>query len=447
MSPTLNDLLTRLRAHEVRANRSFNLTPSENRLSPLATLPFALDAYSRYFLDDLRLFGQWCFPAGRHLGGIEKEVLHPVLRELTRSKHVNTRPISGINCMTIILAALTKPGDLVLVVPMHAGGHASTRHVAARLGAEIVDIPFRNSFDIDLDQLRDLLREQSPKLIYIDQSTLLFPVDAMDIRALVDELSPRTLIHYDSSHLNGLILGGVVANPLERGAHSWGGSTHKTLPGPHKGFIATNSLEIAKTVEAVTDHFVSQHKMAEVTSLAITLLEFRDCDGAKYARQTVENARAFAEMLVELGFSVAGSDRGVTNCHQVWVAALAMKSSQEQAIGLENAGLFMNCFPSLPSIAGPAFRLSLAEFTRMGGERADAIELARGFADVLKGNTRGGDAVQALRRKLTRVAYCWNVDQMLESADIGIEELIELLPKLASTNFHSSPRAAQSTSV
>ncbi|GAB4566624.1 MAG: serine hydroxymethyltransferase [Rhizobacter sp.] len=447
MTPTLTDLFARLRAHEARAAKSFNLTPSENRLSPLATMPFAFDAYSRYFLDDLRLFGQWCFPAGRHLGAIERDVLHPVLKQLACSSHVNVRPISGISCMTIILAALTKPGDLVLVVPASAGGHASTRHVAARLGAEAVDIPFRNPFDIDLDRLRDLLRDRSPRLVYIDQSTLLFPIDAKQIRSLVDQVSPTTLIHYDSSHLNGLVLGGIVANPLERGADSFGGSTHKTLPGPHKGFIATQSVEISKAVEAVTDHFVSQHKMAEVTSLAITLLEFRDCGGVRYAQQTVENARTFAATVAERGLSVAGADRGMTDCHQVWVAAGGRKSLPEQATTLESAGLLVNSFPSLPSIDGPAFRLSLAEFTRMGAQRADAQTLAHAFADVLAGDGRGMDALQALRHKLARVAYCWDVESIPGLTGASMEQLLELLPSLAGAGGDVSACATAPTSA
>jgi glycine hydroxymethyltransferase len=409
LTNTLSALLDRLQAHEHQASHAFNLTPSENRLSPLAQLPFTLDAYSRYFLDDIRLFGQWCFPAGRHLGAIERNLLHPLLKTFTRSEFVNVRPISGINCMTVVLAALTRPGDHVLVVPASAGGHASTRHVAARLGACVGDIPFAGPFRIDLAGLESILSKRRIRLIYLDQSTQLAPLDPQPIRELVDAVSPGTLIHYDSSHVNGLIFGSALPNPLERGADTFGGSTHKTLPGPHKGFIATNSPELAGAIEAVTDHFVSQHKMAEVISLAITLIEFRDCGGDAYARQTIENARAFADEAAQRGMRVAKYGDAFTECHQLWIEADPSVNAATQRGRLDQAGILANSFQGLPGIAGPAFRLSTAEFTRVGATAQDARQLARAFVSATRGDPRAYDAVQALRLRLREVRYCHGV--------------------------------------
>jgi glycine hydroxymethyltransferase len=409
LTDTLSALFDRLQAHEHQASRAFNLTPSENRLSPLAQLPFTLDAYARYFLDDLRLFGQWCFPAGRHLGAIEREMLHPLLKTFTNSEFVNVRPISGINCMTIVLAALIRPGDHVLVVPAAAGGHASTRHVAARLGAAVRDIPFVDPFAIDLASLETILSQQRVRLIYLDQSTQLAPLDPQPIRDLIDAVSPGTLIHYDSSHVNGLILGAALPNPLQRGADTFGGSTHKTLPGPHKGFIATNSPELAKAIESVTDHFVSQHKMAEVISLAITLIEFRDCGGDAYARQIIENARAFADEAALHGMRVARCGNAFTHCHQVWIEADPSVNAATQRNRLDQAGILANSFPGLPGIAGPAFRLSTAELTRLGATAQDARQLARAFVSATRGDTRAAVTVQAVRRHLREVRYCHSV--------------------------------------
>lgn len=409
MTDSLSALLRRLQEHEHHASNAFNLTPSENRLSPLAQLPFTLDAYSRYFLDDMRLFGQWCFPAGRALGAIEREILHPLLKAFTNSEFVNVRPISGINCMTIVLAALTSPGDKVLVVPASAGGHASTRHVAARLGACVLDIPFIDPFEIDFANLETILSQHRIRLIYLDQSTQLVPLDPQPIRDLVDAVGSGTLIHYDSSHVNGLILGAALPNPLDRGADLFGGSTHKTLPGPHKGFIATNSPKLATALESVTDHFVSQHKMAEVISLAITLIEFRDCGGDAYARQTIENARVFADEAAQHGMLVARHGNGFTDCHQVWIEADPSVTTATQCYRLEQAGIHANNFPGLPGIDRPAFRLSTAEVSRLGATAQDARQLAYAFAGATRGDARAAVAVQALRQRLNEVRYCHGV--------------------------------------
>src|SRR5690349_6191498 len=114
-------LFQRLKRHQAHAEEAIHLTASENVLSPLARLPFGMDLHARYFLDDLRLFGTWCFPAGAEPGAIEQEILTPVLAELAGASHVNVRPISGINCMTIALAALTSPGQTLLSVPVASG--------------------------------------------------------------------------------------------------------------------------------------------------------------------------------------------------------------------------------------------------------------------------------------------------------------------------------------
>ncbi|GLU33189.1 hypothetical protein WKR88_16325 [Trinickia caryophylli] len=432
MSTTLSALLNRLQAHEHAASRAFNLTPSENRLSPLATLPFALDAYSRYFLDDLRLFGEWCFPAGRHLGAIEHELLHPLLKRFTKSRFVNVRPISGINCMTIAFAAWTQPGDKALVLPSSAGGHASTRHVAKRLGVDSVELPFRDAFDIDEPALRTLLSREKIRLVYIDQSTQLFPLDPKPIRDIVDAVSPDTLIHYDSSHINGLIFGGAVSHPLERGAHSFGGSTHKTLPGPHKGFIATDSQPLADAFEAASDHFVSQHKTAEVVSLALTLMEFRDCGGDAYAHRIVENAHAFASELAACGLRVASREATFTACHQVWVAAEPTLSPATQSYRLEQAGIFANIFRNLPTVPTHAFRLSTAEFTRMGGDAAHARQLARAFTQALRGDARAAGRIAALRARLSTVRYCYDERDVLALTEF-VKTGARTLPELAAS--------------
>jgi glycine hydroxymethyltransferase len=409
------DLLTRLSGQERRAHRSISMTPSENVLSPLARLPFVLDAYSRYFLDDLRLFGRWFFHGGKEIGSIEQEVLLPLFRTMARARHVNVRPISGLNCMTVVLAGLTNPGDVVFTVPLEAGGHASTPVVAGRFGLQVRPIPFSNPFDIDMNRLETELAQLRPAVLYIDQSTLLFPIDPLPLRKLIDAVSSETVLHYDSSHVNGLILGGAIFNPLERGAHCFGGSTHKTLPGPHKGFFATNDDTLSLQIQEMSDHFVSHHHLAEVISLTVTLIEMQLCGGNHYARRVIANARNFARVLSERGVFVAAADRGFTASHQVWAIPGTKYSMDELAERLYRCGIIVNNFNGLPGIAQPAFRLSLAEATRMGATELDAANLAGIFADALGGEvqeTSLQQRVDQLCRKLNRPHYCFELDKL-----------------------------------
>lgn len=243
MTSTLAGLLQR---HEQEAHTSINLAPSENVLSPLARLPFVLDMYGRYFFDDLPKHGIHKFFGGLQPGEIETQIVVPLLKRMTGATYVTVKPLSGLHCMTIALTALTKPGERVLSISPANGGHDCLSPLGARLGLHMESLPMSSPHDLDLLALEQVLTDDPPALVYIDQSTVLFPVDPRPIRNIVDKHSLPTRIHYDSSHLNGLILGQAVFNPLEQGAHTFGGSTHKTLPGPHKGFLATTDWLLAR---------------------------------------------------------------------------------------------------------------------------------------------------------------------------------------------------------
>ena len=411
----IKDIMNILASHQSIYDNSIHLVPSENTLSPLAKIPFLLDAHARYFLDDLRLFGDWSFPGGKALGNIEQDILIPLLRKYAGARYVNVRALSGMNCMMIALAAITRPGDLIYTLPGDAGGHACTRGVAESLGLRVKFIPFVNEFDIDHDALAQALQADKPRMVYLDQATFLFPLNTQPVRDLIDRLKLDTRIHYDSSHLNGFILGGIVANPLERGAHSFGGSTHKTLPGPHKGFLATDDPDLAQAIQVKADHLVSQHHMASTISLAITMVEFDQCGGAALMRQVMSNTQAFCSAIPDDGpLTVHARERGYTGCHQVW-----MHPSQGDTRALYNcmieAGIITNLFGGLPGLPRPAYRMSLAEFTRLGATEADAVELAGLLCRLAQDSpdvTRLREDVRRLRRNLTGPVYCFGPDEI-----------------------------------
>jgi glycine/serine hydroxymethyltransferase len=319
--------------------------------------------------------------------------------------------------MTVALAGLTQPGDTIMSVAPDDGGHVSTRVVAERLGLNVVHLPMVNVHDIDLECLCKTLKQKTFQLVYLDQSVFLYPIDTMAVREVIDCVSPCTLLHYDSSHVNGLIFGKVLPNPLASGATSFGGSTHKTFPGPHKAFLATNDEQIAKRFQTATDHFVSHHHMADVLSLTIALIEFRNCGGEKYAGLCIENARRFAKTLATRGLRVGGRADNPTGCHQVWVEVPENNDVASLVNRLKSVGIIANNFGRLPGIPRPAFRLSSAELTRRGAEEIDILEIADVFSEILL--NKGSDnavvtRVQQLRNKLVRPRFCFGQEAFLE---------------------------------
>jgi len=417
--PAIKDILLKLSAHENRAIRSFNLTPSENVLSPLAKLPLVADIYSRYFFEHLDLHGFWMFYGGIEAGEVQSSVLEPMLRRLTGARYVDTRPLSGLNCMTVVISGLCPPGGTMLTVPLESGGHMSTQQISKRLGVEAVPMPM-HVHEVDLEGFERALRRRRIDVVYLDQSTQLFPIDPAPLRRIIDAVSPGTVLHCDTSHTNGLVLGSALPNPLERGAHTFGGSTHKTLPGPHKGFVATNDAQLAERIGGAAYDLISHHQVAASISLAITLDEFEHKDGSGYARRICTNALALARTLADEGLPVGGEGRGWTRCHQVWAAASPGVDPHAAAAELYAAGLMVNILPGLPSIPGIAFRFSTSELTRLGADEDDVAALGSVLAQALKGNsvsTLGRATIQGLRAKLSRPRYCYDLHE-IETMDL-----------------------------
>ncbi len=393
-------ILSLLAAHQQCGGETLDLAPRENLLSPLARLPLVLGAYAGNVFRPERTFGDWKIPGGV----IEQDMFVPALRRLTRAPHVDVQALGGEHGSAMVLRRLTKPGDRVLSVPESMGGAPAMSIEAARLGLEVTPLAM---FDLEA-QLRTL----QPAIIYLDQASVLFPLDPQPLRALIDRVSPQTVLHYDSSHLNGLILAGIVPNPLEHGAHSLGGRTHETLAGVHKGFFATADAALFARFEAGGGPFVTHTQVAEAVALTIALQELEHCSGARYAKNTVANARAFGEALHARGVEVAGADRGFTDVHQLWVV---LPQPQCSAAALREVGLSVDCVPRLPGIERPALRLSFSALTQRGLLPGEVPSLAALFVDALdEGHDR-----RALRQRVRsfcaqhrRPSYGFTLDQV-----------------------------------
>ncbi len=226
------DILNMLYENEVNTANVIHMVPSENSPTALAQLPLLLDVYNRYFFNTVMEERGWNFRGAQDVSKIEVEVAIPILKELSKAKYVNLRPISGLNCMSLVLKGLGGgSGSNVLVVSTEQGGHYATEDLGKAFGLKMSFIIGKNPHSIDFEDVRNQLKTKPIHLVYIDQSNCLFPLDVKELVKVVREVSPETIIHIDVSHWLGLILGGVMDNPLELGADSFGGSTHKTFPG------------------------------------------------------------------------------------------------------------------------------------------------------------------------------------------------------------------------
>tara|TARA_Y100000310_G_C20689935_1_gene821566 strand:+ start:1856 stop:3178 length:1323 start_codon:yes stop_codon:yes gene_type:complete len=435
---SLENVLGQLHNHQQIASHAFNFTPSENTMSPLCRLPLVLDIYSRYFFEHEKLFGEWFFYGGVEAGTLQGNFSEQLLKELSGATFVDLKPLSGLQCMTIVMSALCPPSGTMLIVPEPWGGHMSTPKVAERLGINTVEIPM-SDFAVDMEQLEKIILEHIPDLIYFDQSTQLFPLDPKPIRAMLDRHGMDTLIHYDSSHTNGLILGKSLFNPLEHGADSFGGSTHKTLPGPHKAFFCTNNNSVYDKYYEVAYHLISHCQVASSISLGLTLLELRDCGGNEYAQNTIYHAKQLAKALNASEVKVAAEKLGFTGCHQVWATTNRSVAAGEIARRMNAVGLKVNVLPGLPTLDKQSFRLSTAEITKLGANSADIEAFASIFSELINSEVMSEKSlvgihtqVKELRNNLDKPKYCYTAEQI---ASMGVpDKIVDLVCLIEKTN-------------
>jgi glycine hydroxymethyltransferase len=374
---SLEEALGLIVAHEQDAARSIVMIPSENMLPPLARLPLLSDLYCRYFFNDAEDPGDWRFPAARDAAALETRLTIPLLCQLAKASHVNVRPISGLSAMTLVLAALGgPPGSPVAVLSPQLGGHYATAALAARLGLRPVMITGSSPHAPDLDQLSALLARHRPPLLYLDQSHGLVPFDVPAIMSTARQASPGTRVHADVSHWMGLTLGGALPSPLDEGADSFGGSTHKTFPGPQKGIIATRDADVARLLRQAQPHVISSHHFGATCALGLALALFASRCPA-YPRAIIANARSLGCRLADEGLTPEGVQFGYSKGHQLWVRTAPHGISASDAAGrLHRAGIRVNFLTDLPGITEPALRIGLNEPTWLGLQADDIPELA-----------------------------------------------------------------------
>nr|ADC96660.1 hydroxymethyltransferase [Streptomyces sp. SN-1061M] len=358
-----------------RAAHALNLVPSENRISPLAALPLGSDFYNRYFFNTAGDPLFWEFRGGEDIAHIEA-LGAQALRRMASAQYCNVRPISGMSAMILTVAALSAPGRTVVSIDQNSGGHYATPALLGRMGRHSRLLGCKDG-QVDESELADVLAPGDVDLVYVDVQNCVRVPDFGLMADVVNQVSPATRLYVDASHYLGLVLGGLVENPLACGADAFGGSTHKSFPGPHKGVIFTNAEDVDESLRSAQFDMVSSHHFAETLALSLSALEVEPRIG-DYAWATTDNARRLACALADAGFRVYGDSRsGYTDTHQVWVELDGTADAYALSNRLAEAGIRVNLQSSMPGMSGVHLRLGSNEVT-FEGAGPQAIEQLAG---------------------------------------------------------------------
>ena len=326
-----NKLSSLLAKHtQWRLNETINLIPSENVTSPAVRDILASDLGHRYTLmvnDTIHgVFIENAYGGTKFTDEIELEA-EGYAKQVYGAKYCTLKPLSGHIAGLIMLLALCKRNDRIMIVDAKDGGYDGylPEYMSGFLGLEVDPLPFVESeWNLDFESSAQAIRDKKPQLVLIGASFILFPYKLRPLRDACDDVG--AYLGYDASHVLGLIAGGEFQEPLKDGVDIVTGSTHKTLFGPQGGLILTDREDVYERVnDKLAWHTLDNPHQNRIAALGQALLELKEF-GADYARQVILNSKKLGHELTQHGIPVKFSNKDFTESHQLLMDIDRIKS-------------------------------------------------------------------------------------------------------------------------
>ena len=330
------------------------------------------------------------YPGKRYYGGCEEVDVAENLaidraKELFGAEHANVQPHAGAQANNAAYMAMLEPGDTIMGMALDHGGHLSHGMKLNVSGKLYEVVPYhvrREDYLVDMDEVERLATEHRPKVIVAGWSAYPRQLDFAAFREIADSVGARLMV--DMAHFAGLVAAGEHPNPVEH-ADVVTTTIHKTLCGPRSGMILCRE-ELAKDVNRSI--FPGQQGgplMHIIAAKAVALGIAQTEPFRARQRQTVANARAFADELIANGVDVL---TGGTDVHLVLVdlgpTGLDGKEGEDR---LEAVGITVNRnaipFDERPPMNPSGLRIGTPALTTRGLVEDDMREIAQVIAIAL----------------------------------------------------------------
>ena len=330
------------------------------------------------------------YPGRRYYGGCEEVDVAEQLAidralELFGAEHANVQPHAGAQANNAAYMAVLEPGDTIMGMALDHGGHLThgmKLNVSGKLYEVVAYHVRREDHRCDMEEVDRLAHEHRPKVIVAGWSAYPRQLDFAAFREIADSVDAKLMV--DMAHFAGLVAAGEHPNPVEH-ADITTTTIHKTLCGPRSGMILCRE-ELAKDIDRSV--FPGQQGgplMHIIAAKAVALgIALSDPFRARQ-RQTVANARAFAESLMSHGVEVL---TGGTDVHLVLVdlgpTGLDGKTAEQR---LEQVGITVNRnaipFDERPPMNPSGLRIGTPALTTRGLVEDDLREIAEVIAIAL----------------------------------------------------------------
>ena len=353
------------------------------------------------------------YPGRRYYGGCEyvdiaENLAIERVKALYGAGYANVQPHSGSQANQAVFLALLQPGDTILGMDLSEGGHL-THGAKVNFSGKIFNAVHYGldhaTGEIDYDRMAELAAEHRPRMLIGGFSAYSRVVDWARMREIADSVGAWFLV--DMAHVSGLIAGGVYPNPVPH-AHVVTSTTHKTLRGPRGGIIVAKGDDEAlnkKFNSLVFPGCQGGPLMHVIAAKAVAFKEALEPSFKDYQQQTVDNARAMAEGMIERGFKVVS---GGTDNHLFLVDLIEKDitgKDAEDALGRAHITANKNTVPGEPRspFVTSGLRIGTPAITTRGFGIDESRELAGLICDVLDG--LGNEDVEARVRE-SALALC-----------------------------------------
>ena len=323
------------------------------------------------------------YPGRRYYGGCEEVDVAEQLaidraKALFGAEHVNVQAHAGAQANNAAYMAMLSPGDKIMGLALDHGGHL-THGMKLNVSGKLYEVvPYHVSRDdlrVDMEEVERLAQEEKPKVIVAGWSAYPRQLDFPAFREIADSVGARLMV--DMAHFAGLVAAGEHPNPVEH-ADVVTTTVHKTLAGPRSGMILCRE-ELAKDVDRSI--FPGQQGgplMHVIAAKAVALRIAATEPFRERQRQTVRNAKAFADALQEAGVGVL---TGGTDVHLVLVdltpTGLDGKTAEQR---LEEVGITVNRnaipFDERPPMNPSGLRIGTPALTTRGLGEDEMREIA-----------------------------------------------------------------------
>ncbi|MEL0208250.1 MAG: serine hydroxymethyltransferase, partial [Gammaproteobacteria bacterium] len=246
------------------------------------------------------------YPDKRYYGGCEfvdvaEHLAIERAKELYQADYANVQPHSGSSANAAAFLAMLEPNDNILGMSLDHGGHLTHGAKVNFSGRNYNAFQYGlhpETYDIDYDQVRDLAKKHTPKLIIAGFSAFSGIVDWEKFADIANEVGAYFLV--DMAHVSGLIAAGVYPSPVPF-ADVVTSTTHKTLRGPRSGIIlAKSNPDLEKKLNsAVFPGSQGGPLMHVVAAKAVCFKEALEPEFKTYMQQVVKNAKVMCKTIMD----------------------------------------------------------------------------------------------------------------------------------------------------